>query len=95
MNSKCEISRAALSKPQRSEKYCRHLKLADDASKAQRYARVIDVDTLTLSRKLADEELQCELQENSVDGRIQIYILPADNIVVPSINDVDSYVHVR
>ena len=82
-------------KPQKSEMYCRHLKLADDAFKALRYARVIDVDTMTLSRKLADEELQYELQENSVDGRIQIFILPADNIVVPSLHDVDSYVHVR
>ena len=98
MNVRCETTRAALSKDQKLESHCSHLSLAYDAKESKRYAEVRNINAEKLALKLSDEDLQLELTENCVDGMITVYILPGNNIVVPSIqagSDAYSYVHIR
>ena len=61
---------------QKGRDYCPHIKPAREAFQEKRFAEAVFVNVDDLVKKLADEEVEKSLQENSSDGEIAVYILP-------------------
>ena len=96
LNPKCLDTRAILPmEQQKSDAYCEHIQLAREAATEKRYASIRDINVDSLVNKLCDDAIETMLREHSIEGEIAVYVLPNQNIVVPSIYEDEAFVHVR
>ena len=81
---RCLELRSQLSQPQKMEKYCDHLKQAEDARVNDVKAKEYEVKDAKLSTFKLDESELNTYKAASSGGSITTYILPGNNVVVPS-----------
>ena len=74
-----------MSKERKNTAYCRHIKLAEEAFKAELFAQEIKVSAEKLKKKLKNKISKQKIDELASDeGSISIFVLPGNHVVVPS-----------
>ena len=67
-----------MSEDQKGTAYCQHIPPAREAAKEKRFANSVHVNVENLVRKLADEEVEELLEQNSTEGDIEVFVLPGE-----------------
>ena len=83
--SRCLQVRSLLSPAQKLTNYCDHLKAANDAYANGNEAEEIVITKERLEHLKLDESDLAILEKVSVDGMLRVYVLPGNNLVVPSL----------